>query len=380
MAAEKVPNLTSMSNEQLRQFLLYDDHFDQMSFIQITADYMQKVTETEATSVKDSSQTMTTETQAQNGMTVLTKALNDDVIKEIAEEQAMQASSMPDWLGDVVSGFMFLASIITLNPFIIGMAAVNFAMNFKVNGVSLMTKFEDACGCDSPTSRAEFELGFAAGEAVCCAGASVGGDIAAAKTAAEAGAEAGVEAGANAAKTLGQRALDFVKYFMTYLFQGLALDNFWQDFFKGPCKMSDENSMILGMFAGMVCGIGSSISAASTEDAITTAFRNKLASLSDSTQQLFRYFGAAMNLTGDGFQMASGVLSIEIGEQFKKLADFVRNVMADSMGRLSLAQSLTNGINMMMTQTQQTLGIISDDAVSMNQTFSSYADMFRAAQ
>lgn len=362
--AEQIEKLSSMTDSQLKAYL-FGNHFDQMSFIEVTAAYMQDLTKTEASSVKNISETMNTETTIQGKFADLDKAMNDEYVKDLQLQAEMSPSSMPDWLGDVVSGLMFLASIVTLNPVMIGMSAAMFAMNFTVNGKSLMSMMTTAAVGDDPTKRAEFEFGFAAGMALAGGSAS-----------ALSGVGAAVEAGATAAEVAVQTLGQMVKYFFTYLPQGLMMDNFWPDFFQGVCKMSPEDAALLGMVVGITCGIASSAMAGASEDQLTQSLRNKMGSLSANAQQMFRYLMVGLNVTGDAFRVGSGAEELKISQQYQTLADFQRDVMAPVMSKLSLVQALSGGIGSMLKLTEDAMHTLSSDATAINQTFSAYGNMF----
>ncbi len=364
--AEKVEPLSSMTDAQLRAFL-FDTHYDQMSFIQATAAYMQKITETEASSEKTAAETMNSETDSQNKVTSLTQKMNDKYVEELEELAEMQPSSVPGWLGDIVSAFTVLAAIVTLNPVMIGISSLAFIL--QVSG--LQKKMMDAACGDDPTKQAAFSFGFAMGEALVGGVASTASDAVAASNAAESGAEA-------ATQTAGQIAKKFVKYTLTYLGEGLMLDNFWPEFFQGPCKMSQEDATICGMFVGIGFGLASTAAAGASEDAMTSALRNRMSKLSDPAHAIFRTLMTTLTLVGDGFQIGSGVDMLNISAQFKKLADFEKHVISDTMGKMSILQTTSMGLTSLINQTQNVLQVIGDDSVANNQTFSSFADMFRA--
>lgn len=360
--------LSSMTDAQLRAYL-FDVNYDQMSFTQATANYMQTLIETEAQSEKTASETMTSETDSQNNITSQTQQSNQNYINELQKEQQMQPSSLPSWLSDVISAFSVLAAVVTLNPVLIGISSAAFML--QVSGLQ-QKMMQAACG-DDPSKQAAFSFGFAMGEALVGGAASAGGDVMAAANVTEDAAEATTQ-------TAGQVAKNFVKYTATYLGQALMLDNFWPEFFQGPCKMSQEDATILGMFMGIGFGVASTAAASASEDAMTSALRNRLANLSDPAHTIFRIVMTSLNLMGDGFQIASGVDGIEVSKQFKKLSEFEKDVIAPTMGQMALLQSAASGLNSMITQTENALQAIADDSAANNQTFSSFADMFRPAQ
>ncbi|HSW71489.1 MAG TPA: hypothetical protein VLH77_05870 [Gammaproteobacteria bacterium] len=356
MSAGKIEKLSSMTDAQLRAYL-FDEHFDQMSFAQVTAAYMQDMTQTEASSMKNISETMNTETDVQKGFTDLCKELNDQYITALNNQPS--TSSMPDWLSDVIGGLMVAISILTLNPVAIGMSCAMFAMNFTVGGKSLMSMMTEAAVGDDPSKKASFEFGFALGMAAC------GGAASAASGVTEAAAEAG-------ATTTGL----FVKSTLTNLGQTLMMDNFWPDFFQGVCKMSPEDAAILGMFVGITFGMASAAKAAASEDGMTAALRSKVASMGDKALRMIRLINVGLNLVTDGFRAYQGGQEIEISQQYKTLANYQRDVMAPTMSKLGLVQALSAGIGSMLTVTQNLLQSESDTSNAINQTFASFADMF----
>ncbi len=376
MAAER---LSSMTNEELRNYLFFNS--DQKSFIQATSEYIVNLTETEATAVKDASESLRSETNVQNGLVISTKEINDEVTQEIKKEEAEEhkAKRRAKRLGilsDVAGGLMVLASVITLNPALIALSTTAFTL--QVSGG--MNKMTNAVSHD-PNVRAGFEFGFAAGEALACGGAGLAGDAqVASQQMAKGGAEAAEVAAQRASITTAQQIGTALNYSKNYLGQSLMLDNFWQDFFQGPCKMSSEDAMILGMVVGVGVGMLSMMASGASEDGLTQMARNKFNSLSDQGQQLFRKFLLTVNLMGDGAQVGTGVESTEVSTEYKALATFIHDAMAVSMKNFTLTQSLTSETNGMISQTENMLQAVTDDGAVEAQTFSSYGEMFRAAQ
>lgn len=408
----KVQNLASMSDAELRAFLFDDDDYSKMNFIQATTAYITAMNETEASTMKTISETMNTETEMQSGFTEMDKSLNDAYVKAL-EAEPSAPSGMPDWLNDLVSGLTAVLSILTFNPVMIGMSFAMFAMNFQVSGKSLMSMMEDQMfSKDDYKDRAAFEFGFALGMAAAggavsassmgstAAQASENAALAETSTAEEmemsvmrsaSGAAADVEAAetsetasaANAkdiSSTQTQRLGDFMstwgKFTAQYLGMTLMQDGFWNDFFQGPCGMDSEDAAIAGMFAGIAFAGFSSYKCATSEDGLTTALRDKLTQMGPKGQFYLRLLTVGLNLIGDGFRLGSGIEEIKIASQYNDLGDFIKNVLAPALSKLTFVQGLSQGMNSMSTLTQASLQSATDTAGMVNQTFAAFGHMW----
>jgi len=362
-------NIEKLTNDQLRALLFNPN--DHISFMEATAEYMEKVTEVQAKQMNDVSKTLSAENDIQDSLAALSKAQGDRVNQLYQQEADMQPSSMPSWLQDTLLVFTFLVTCLTLDPVLIGLAGFGMVMQMS-GGQNALVKA--ACG-DNKDAAAGFEFGMAMGEALLAGGASsaLGGKIAT-----DVAEEAAEQATSRLSRVFSSTTL---KNTLAYSGQTLMQNNFWNDFLQGPCKMDEQSAFALGMFLGMGTAIGTSFAAEDT--GLAQLFKNKLSTLlakkGMDADSILRWGSLVLNVTQGGFQIGSSAVEIQIGQQYVRLADFHRDVMGPNTAKYSILQDVFGSMSPLISSTQEAMSKIADDATAENQTFSALGNMFRQA-
>ncbi len=354
-------NIESLSNGQLRALLFGPNEHE--GFFQATSEYMNDLNTLQSHEITNGTQILTLETNAQNTLTTLTEQQTQQVNQDYQQEAAMQPPSMPSWLSDLVSVFMFLGSCITLDPVLIGVTGTGLVMQASGGQAAMV---QAVCG-DNEDLKAGFEFGVAATEALIAGGASL---IAAGEQVSE-------EASAQAAQmTWKSFAKSFAKNTLSYSGQTLLQNNFWLDFFQGPCQMGDTAGMIVGMIFGVGFAMGAS--AFSEENGLTRLFKGKIwAKWGQNAEKYLRWFTLGINIGAAGFEVGASVQNFEIGKAFLNLADFQKNKLAPAESTLAFYQGLAAGWIPVITTTQSNISSLTEFASAENQTFGALANMFK---
>lgn len=366
-------NIEHLSNAGLHQFL-FGVH-DNQNFIQATAEYMADLSETQSKQITNLSQILTYESQAQGALVDITKKQTEEVNQAYQEQAEMQTSGLPDWVSKyLMPAFNFLLSALTLDPVMIGISG--FSMSMQMSGLQ-QKLIQAVCG-DNAGKAAAFEFGLSMGEAL------VGGLGSAAKATTvveEEVEEEAMQTGGLASETFSGRLTSSanLKNVLSYLGQTLMQNNFWMDFFRGPCKMSDTAAMALGMVMGMGFTLGTS--ACAEENGLAQAFKGRLqARWGDSFEKLLSKMNLGLNLITSGLEVTSSAIAIQNGQVQEELADFTRSVMGPNASKLALYQSLLGEWTPTISLTQETMSQLASSAADQSRTFNSLAEMFRIAQ
>lgn len=346
-----------MTEAQLRA-LLFTPKQDG-SFFQSTSDYMSTLTQTESQLVTNLSAVLQAETNEQDQLTQLTQEQTDKVNNAYQEQADMQPHSMPSWLSDVLSVFMFLVSVVTLDPVMIGISGS--AMVMQVSG--LQKQMVDAVSHGDTNIAAAFEFGMGIGEAMAAGGLS------AIRTATE-------EIPAELANLTSARR--FVKNTLAYSGQTLLQNNFWSDFFQGPCGMDETGAMILGMVVGLGGAVGTSF--LSEEGGLAKALKAGFDKAFKNPEKVLQMYSLLIGLATSGFQVGASVEQIKIGKEYEKLASFEKDVLAPADGQLALFQGIEAAAMMAASSTQDTMSTLLDATADEVQTFRALGAMYSNIQ
>jgi hypothetical protein len=360
-----VHNLQYQTVAQLREELFAPK--DPTSFSEAVEEYMADVTETQVQQTKDMSDSLRYSNNVQNALTKVTEAEAKKVNDAYIEAAAEQPSEEPEWLTITQQVVMGLAAAMSGDI----MMAVLMATNAAMQDTGLMKKLTTEAVGNNSMARFGFETGFAIGEAVICAGASGLSE----DSAPDAEDDAAVEAAANKPTT----AAKFRGQTLVYASQTMMQNNAWVDFLQG-CGASQETAAIVGMLLGMAVAFGASYAApdSALQDAMKGKMRSALAKCRvTDTESALHKATLLFRMTGNVLQIYSAGLQVQIGEQYEKLAELQRNVIAPATARLALYQGVTNAMTSVTSATEGAIKTIAADATAENQSFSALGNIFK---